>query len=435
MNELSKKIEYMLTELERVIMKDISDTDDSDDEELSIEDFNTITKTVFDNVYDSCMYHIMEENYNTIWYENIECELLNFIDLLPSFIQQQISVHMIEYMIEYIYDIIKTNIIPRSCSQQHQIVRLPNSTKKIELLRKINKTLPKQRTDEWFKMRNDIISASSLWKVFHTESVYNQLIYEKCSGVHLKYSSNINSPLHWGQKYEPVAQLFYNYTYDATIEEYGCIPHQKYTFLGASPDGVNVNEKSDRYGRLLEIKCIKNREITGVPKKEYWIQMQSQMECCDIDMCDFLECRFIEYQNKEEFEKDGTYLTTANGNLKGIILCFQDEYQQIVYKYKPLDYDRQESENWVEQCLHETSHMTYIHTYYWYLNEYSCLTIERNTKWFAIAFPKIKTIWDTIQYEKEHGYTHRASAPRKKKKEIEIETCSFDTKGKCLVDL
>ena len=48
---------------------------------------------------------------------------------------------------------------------------------------------------------------------------------------------------------------------------------------------------------MLEVKNIYNREIRGIPKEEYWIQMQIQMETCDLDICDFLETRFLEYFN------------------------------------------------------------------------------------------------------------------------------------------
>lgn len=433
MDQLSQTIEYMLADLERTIMKEVFDDNDNI-EELSIEDFNTITRNVFDTVYESCIYQTMEANYTTLWTQEITTELSNFIESLPDFLQKQVSPNITEYMVEHIYNIIQSNIVPRSLSDQNKILDISESTKKIKRLREINKILPKQRTNEWFKMRNEIISASSLWKVVHTESVYNNLIYEKCNGANYNYSSNIHSPLHWGQKYEPVAQLFYNYTFNTTIEEYGCIPHKTHTYLGASPDGLNVNENSNKYGRLVEIKCIKNREITGVPKKEYWIQMQSQMECCDIDMCDFLECRFLEYENYDNFEKDGTYTKTENGQLKGVILCFQDNNQQIIYRYKPVEYDKQKSKEWIDQIIHENSHLTYIHTYYWYLQEYSCVTLNRNKKWFELVLPKIKKMWDTIQYEKQNGYSHRASQKRKKTK-VEIKTQEFDSKGKCLVNL
>ena len=80
-----------------------------------------------------------------------------------------------------------------------------------------------------------------------------------------------------------------------------------YSFIGASPDGINSNISNPRFGRMLEIKNIVNREINGIPKLEYWIQMQLQMETCDLNECDFLETKFIEYENEDDFIKDGSF--------------------------------------------------------------------------------------------------------------------------------
>jgi hypothetical protein len=44
-----------------------------------------------------------------------------------------------------------------------------------------------------------------------------------------------------------------------------------------------------------------NREITGIPLEAYWIQMQVQMEVCDLDECDFFETQFKEFDTSEEF--------------------------------------------------------------------------------------------------------------------------------------
>ena len=44
---------------------------------------------------------------------------------------------------------------------------------------------------------------------------------------------------------------------------------------------------------MLSARCLSERIITGIPKKEYWTQMQLQMEVCDLDKCDFLETKFI----------------------------------------------------------------------------------------------------------------------------------------------
>ena len=129
---------------------------------------------------------------------------------------------------------------------------------------------------------------------------------------------NINTTLHWGQKYEPLSVLIYEYLYDTKVEDFGCIRHPTYNFLGASPDGINIDKKSKKYGRMLEIKNIVNREINGIPKKEYWTQTQLQMEVCDLDECDFLETKFTEYPDSSSFYND---IETKN-EFKGVILYF-----------------------------------------------------------------------------------------------------------------
>ena len=43
----------------------------------------------------------------------------------------------------------------------------------------------------------------------------------------------------------------------------GTLLHQ-YSFIGASPDGINTDPNNSRYGRMLEIKNIVNREINYI---------------------------------------------------------------------------------------------------------------------------------------------------------------------------
>jgi len=183
---------------------------------------------------------------------------------------------------------------------------------KIQKLREIPQ--PVQRTPEWYKFRWNLITASNAWKALGTQATINQIIYEKCQplkedgpeeGEEKEVKMvNTNSPLHWGQKYEPLTVMVYEHNYGTKVEDFGCIQHDEYKFLGASPDGIVVNKESDRYGRMLEIKNVVSREITGIPKKEYWTQMQLQMEVCDLDDCDFLETKFIEYPDYNSFQAD-----------------------------------------------------------------------------------------------------------------------------------
>jgi hypothetical protein len=102
-------------------------------------------------------------------------------------------------------------------------------------------------------------------------------------------------------KYEPVSTALYEEWTKTKVDAFGCLTHNKYPFIGASPDGIITDPKSPYFGRMLEIKNIVNREIDGIPSEAYWIQMQIQMEVCQLEACDFLETRFKEYESEDYF--------------------------------------------------------------------------------------------------------------------------------------
>lgn len=307
----------------------------------------------------------------------------------------------------------------------------------IDYLRSIPQ--PEQRTSEWYKFRHQLITASNVGKIFGTEASRNSLIYEKCQPLKEESEDtnnnyvNILSPLHWGQKYEPLSVMLYEDQYNTSIEDFGCIQHQKYSFIGASPDGINNNPQSSKYGRMLEIKNIVNREINGIPSKLYWIQMQIQMETCDLNYCDFLETQFKEYKSEEQFYNDTT-------KTKGVILHFierisigggistspkTNEIEMISgyqlaqqtsgvpkYVYMPLDIEltRESIDQWIETTRNKLRRSWSLYsTDYWYLEKQSCILVERNKQWFEKALPIIEETWNTILKERETGYEHRVA--------------------------
>lgn len=300
---------------------------------------------------------------------------------------------------------------------------------KIELLQIVNENQPKQKTKEWHDLRNGLITASNLWKVFGSESQRNSLIYEKCkqydgNGGKLRSDSitdsfqdscNTESPLHWGVKYEPVTILVYEEMFQTKVGEFGCIAHPKYSFIGASPDGINIDPICQKFGRMLEIKNIKNREITQIPKEEYWVQTQIQMETCDLDECDFIETRFLEYETEADFYKD------IDREYKGVILYFIDRNptnsNKPNYIYMPLDIgrDKESIDAWIgtEKQKNRSVGLALFSVLYWYLDEFSCILIQRNKVWFNAALPKIQETWRIIEKERKEGYEHRNTKKHK----------------------
>jgi putative phage-type endonuclease len=314
-----------------------------------------------------------------------------------------------------------------------------NSNGKIQRIQNIiehikEKPQPTQRTDEWYTFRHNLITASNAYKAFESQSTINQLIYEKCQPLKTIHDDknamvNINTPFHWGQKYEPVSVMLYEYLYKTKVADFGCIKHDHYHFLGASPDGINIDNNSERYGRMLEIKNIVNREINGIPKKEYWVQMQLQMEVCNLDECDFLETKFIEYECANEFfkelEQQDNGITVLDK--KGVIIYFHNISEaKPFYLYKPLNIVKMDDilkweEDMIELYQSPQHNMTYIKSNYWKLEKLSCVLVLRNKSWFKNNIQSIENVWNIIEKERITGYEHRA--PNKKpKKEYNINT-------------
>ena len=59
--------------------------------------------------------------------------------------------------------------------------------------------------------------------------------------------------------------------------------------------------------------------------------------------------------------------------------------------------------------------MSWIGNIYWYLEDYSCVLVPRNKKWFNSILPQLKTLWNIVLSERETGYEHRKPKSRNKK--------------------
>ena len=293
---------------------------------------------------------------------------------------------------------------------------------------------PPQRTQEWYEERYNRITASNLWKALGTEAQQNQLIVEKCQSfeqfkedcARLTGSQlGSDNPMAWGHKYEPVSAAIYEHRNQTRLGEYGCITHPDWPFLGASPDGINVAPESPVYGRMVEIKNIVNREITGTPLDHYWVQIQTQLEVCDLDECDFVETRFKEFASKDEF------LASSNP-WRGVILGFAPHYTPFqprvqaqaqaqnpskrlasFYEYSILDANSDAMDNWIKSTREKYEKEYVLGTVsYWELDQYSCVLVKRNRPWFEAAIPRIEAIWNIILQERVSGCQHRAPKKR-----------------------
>lgn len=339
----------------------------------------------------------------------------SFLDLenFDSYFEE-INIFVQERINNYIDTIME---IPRS----YKNTLILNENQDIEMLIKKLEQIricfqPQQRTQEWYEYRHNLLTASNIDKLLGSEAKINSLIYEKCKPLVIFNSNsvNVNSPMHWGNKYEPVSIMIYEYMYDTKIEDFGCLQHPTIHCLGASPDGINTDINNPRFCRMIEVKNIFNRDITGIPLEAYWMQMQIQMEVCDLNECDFIETRIKEFDNDEDFYSHNT-------SFKGVISYFISKTEigsKPYYHYMPISetYYPEKIKSWIDDLKSKLSeNFSLYEILYWYVDEISIVLVPRNKVWFKEIIPNILSTWDSIKYERIHGYENRQ--PKRNKKE------------------
>jgi putative phage-type endonuclease len=336
---------------------------------------------------------------------------------------------------------------------------LDNETKRLskqfDVLRAI--ILPEQRSEEWFKMRTGKITASDGGAILgdNKYSLPFQFIMKKTVGIPFESSE----ACYHGTKLEEPATMIYEYRMNVKVEEFGLMGHSKYDFLGASPDGIcskwkhNGVHRSKYVGRMLEIKCPFRREIkTSGPIKGhicplyYWDQVQLQLECCDLEECDFWQCTIREYESRDDFVedtdpnepfrslefgfekgcliqllpkdkmqkvKDGGYkkwYKALNGRTKD----YKGGYWDVVYSsskfiYPPkINMSPYECDKWVTKTLTNLQFNTKWKNYvfdkviYWRLEKSHSVTIKRDREWFAEKLPIYKEYWNYVLFLREN---------------------------------
>lgn len=303
----------------------------------------------------------------------------------------------------------------------HYSKDLPRATPlKEKYLREQVKTLkkifqPEQKTKEWYEMRNNMLTASD-WGTVLGENHYsnsNEVLKKKC-GDNAFFT---NAAMQWGNKYESVAVLIYEHRNDVKVLEFGCLQHPFIPFLGASPDGITED------GVMLEIKCPTSRKITGIPPRYYWCQVQGQLEVCELDRCDFLECSIKEYTSEEDYLNDnfnGNFLLNKYGNEKGVVVeIFKKSDKTFFFDYSPVCFINKELELWKDVINFKYNKDNFIVSSYsyWYLEEVSCVPIYRNQEWFNEAKVQLEIFWNKVLKYRNLGFNQLLADIQKEKDE------------------
>lgn len=313
-----------------------------------------------------------------------------------------------------------------------QAVVIPREfMKTFEHLKKLQKIpQPEQRTKQWFAMREGKITASDIATAMG-ESKYDAqytVILKKCGLMPFVD----NKYVHHGKKYETIASMLYEIRYNVKLLSFGLLPHPTCKFLGASPDNIcswrTMDDKfSELVGRMLEIKCVYSRELLtegeidgDLCPHHYWIQVQIQLACCDLEESDFWQCKITE-MNREEFladtdEKDD-WKSKESGFEKGCIIqllpklktcegCNKNaewSYAKFIYPPK-IHMSPKECDEWIAKelsTLHEREQyedFVLDKVLYWRFEQTTNCLIKRDREWYDKSLPIIEKMWNYVVF-------------------------------------
>ena len=375
-------------------------------------------------------------------------EFLNLISKVYNKLKitnENVSYNLIHIILIRLYkiniQICNNNECMREYNQLFNKIKIPKEFKALE--KQFNKLKsipqPEQKTQEWFDYRKERITASDTAAAIDLNPYepVESFILKKCDPTH-KFLDNQN--VYHGKKYEPIATLLYEHIYNIVVHEFGALPSEKYPFLGASPDGICStrtldNKFSNMLGTMLEIKCTVQRKIYTSGKIEghicpfyYYCQVQQQLECCDLDKCDFWQCKIIEYEresylsdtceSKHTIGTDSEQMEINNLYKKGIILKFlpknfipEFDGDNIEWKskfiYQPrLDMNEYEYDQWIINILNNWTikykDIAETHYYekiiYWKILETHNVTINRDKQFINNILPILNETWEKVKY-------------------------------------
>ena len=188
-----------------------------------------------------------------------------------------------------------------------------------------------QKSEEWLALRGNMLTASDAATAIGKNKYQTpeDLLLKKC-GLGEKFTGN--AATEWGTKMEPVAIQMFEEQYGEKVHELGLIPHEKYPWLGGSPDGLTDTNC------LVEIKCPMNRKIIpGEVPLHYQAQVQVCMEVMDLESCFFVQYQPIEISWPKEAVFDVTIVKRDREWFKKYLPVMKEFWDKVLYYREHLD--------------------------------------------------------------------------------------------------
>jgi hypothetical protein len=318
--------------------------------------------------------------------------------------------------VDRIIEMYKEQYITQIAQNKLQVSPLLPSKEFLDEL--VNRKQIEQRTPEWYKQMNTILSASELGSLFASARTRAQLVVSKtvprpARNQPLATHSDSMTAFDWGIRFEPVVKQIYQHKYGTTLKDLGRLIHPTYSKCSASPDGLIYDcPKSERTGRLVEIKCPVTREIDGNIPKDYYAQIQMQLHVTRLKTCDYVEAVFSSKYNKTP-ERIGPNL--YNGYIAVIRypeISDTTQNQEFYYIYSPVNVDA----DWTPE-IKENEEIVEITP--WRLNHWHEQIVTRSEEWWTSIKPMIDLFWEDVEKARRGEFVVPESTRPAKKQKVE----------------
>jgi hypothetical protein len=209
----------------------------------------------------------------------------------------------------------------------------------------------------------------------------------------------------WGHRFEPVTRDIYELEVagvGTVCDTLGRFTHATIPWLSASPDGLVM--RGPLAGRLVEIKSPKTRQPGEFVPTEYYVQMQIQMEVCDLDAVDFVEAQFEQrpvwfgidatHADQPLTEEDMTAVTNARWKGRIEVYGHFEDVETWQYRYTTPAED-------LEDAMFTKpvpTGLPLLESSVWWLRGWYQRTVLRNpTWWSAIGSPAATLFWSEVE--------------------------------------
>jgi putative phage-type endonuclease len=273
-----------------------------------------------------------------------------------------------------------------------------------------------QHSADWYSQRRNRLTASEFAQILdgrrgallRQKLRHDEITFMAASPVGIAQPDGEMNATTWGHRFEPITRRIYELEIagvGTVCDTLGRFTHSTIPWLSASPDGVVMS--GSLQGRLVEIKSPKTRKPGKYVPFEYYVQMQVQMEVCDVDSVEFVEAQFA--QKPMDAMTIGYLSALAKARWKGEIEVRGNLEDSSTWRYRytepvedsyeatfPDSKDSTESQDSPNNSVLEHSA--------WWLTGWYPRTVLRNREWWrTVGQPAAEKFWAEVSALREEA--------------------------------